>query len=60
MFEGKAVTGSLLFFTDGAIITHNSKTIGGKPYVLDIWRRAIGMLGSSCGFALAETTTTVD
>ena len=60
VFDGLAVTYSLLFFTDGATITHDGKDIGGKPYTKDIWRRAIGRPASSCVFALAETTTRGD
>ncbi len=57
--QGRAVTYSLLFFTDEASITLDGKDVGGSPYMRDIWVRAIGRPGSSCVFALAETTTTV-
>ena len=57
--DGRAVTYSLLFFTDAASITLDGANVAGSPYVRDIWRKAIGRPGSSCVFALAETITTV-
>lgn len=57
--DGRAVTYSLLFFTDGASVTIDGEEAGGEPYIRDIWRRNIGRPGSSCVFALAETITTV-
>ena len=56
--KGIAVTFSLLFFTEGGAITLNGRTVGGEPYVRESWQRAIGRVGSSCCFALAETMTT--
>ena len=58
--HGTAVTYSLLFFTAGASITLDGVPTGGKPYLREIWRNAIGRPGKSAVFALAETTTTVD
>ena len=57
--HGTAVTYSLLFFTDGASIMIDGVPTGGKPYLREIWRNAIGRPGNSTVFALAETTTTV-
>ncbi|NKB71407.1 MAG: hypothetical protein GKR89_30410 [Candidatus Latescibacteria bacterium] len=46
---------SLLFFTDRALLNHNSAPVEGVPYTRDIWRNSIGGDRSSCVFALAET-----
>lgn len=56
--RGAAVTYSLLFFANEAVISFNGKSIGGVVYVRDEWIRTIGRQGTSAVFALAETTTT--
>ena len=52
---GKAVTHSILFFSDTAAITVNGTKVEGEPFIREDWRRAIGRPGSSCCFALSET-----
>ncbi len=60
IFNKLAVTFSLLFFAGGTTISHEGTMVNGSPYVKDIWKRAIGESGSSCVFALAETTTLIE
>lgn len=46
---------SLLYFTEGAFIAIDGRSIEGEPYQRDIWRQSIGGDRSSSVFALAET-----
>ena len=47
---------TLLFFADESSISLNGRPIGGRPYRVDSWDRALGGgQRSSCVFALAET-----
>jgi hypothetical protein len=57
---GKAVTSSVLFFTDTAEMTVNGAAVDGVPFVREDWRNAIGRAGTSCCFALSETVVSRD
>ena len=46
---------TLLHFANGASITLDGRTIGGGPYVVDVWREKIGGDRSSSVIALSET-----
>ena len=46
---------TLLHFANGASITLDGRTIGGGPYVVDVWREKIGDDRSSSVIALSET-----
>ena len=52
---GKAVTHSVLFFSDTAEMTVNGSPVEGEPFIREDWRGAIGRPDSSCCFALSET-----
>ena len=58
--EGKAVTHSVLFFSDEAAMTVNGGAIDGVPYVREDWKRVIGRPGTSACFALSETMVATD
>ena len=46
---------TLLFFCDAASIQLDTRSISGRPYLRDIWKKSVGGDRSSCVFALAET-----
>lgn len=58
--EGKAVTHSVLFFSDEAEMTVDGAAVEGVPYVREDWKRVIGRPGTSACFALSETMVTTD
>ena len=58
--EGKAVTHSVLFFSDEAEMTVNGVAVEGVPFVREDWKRVIGRPGTSSCFALSETMVTTD